>query len=270
MAEQRERIFLSADIEGTAGIVHWDETEIGKPLYERFARQMTREAAAACEGAVAAGAKEILVKDAHDSARNLDPEQLPPCARIFRGWGRDPYSMMGGLDRDFDGVIFTGYHSAADTDENPLAHTMNLGVDRLTINGEVASELLINSLTAAYMGVPVFFLSGDAGLCAWMNQRCPGTVTLATNQGVGNGAVCLHPDAAVAGIRAGVEEGLKRPRADCLFPLPRDFAVEVRYRQHFMAHRAGFYPGAKQTGPRTVVFRNNDYFQVLTFFAFVL
>ena len=38
-----KKIFLSADIEGTAGIVHWDETETGKPLYDRFARQMTRE-----------------------------------------------------------------------------------------------------------------------------------------------------------------------------------------------------------------------------------
>ena len=44
------RIFLSADIEGTCGIAHWDETELGKPDYEPFRRQMTREVAAACEG----------------------------------------------------------------------------------------------------------------------------------------------------------------------------------------------------------------------------
>lgn len=47
------RIFLSADIEGTCGIAHWDETELGKPDYEPFRRQMTREVAAACEGAFA-------------------------------------------------------------------------------------------------------------------------------------------------------------------------------------------------------------------------
>ena len=41
------RIFLSADIEGTCGIAHWDETELGKPDYEPFRRQMTREVAAA-------------------------------------------------------------------------------------------------------------------------------------------------------------------------------------------------------------------------------
>ena len=42
------RIFLSADIEGTCGIAHWAETELGKPDYEPFRRQMTREVAAAC------------------------------------------------------------------------------------------------------------------------------------------------------------------------------------------------------------------------------
>lgn len=63
------RIFLSADIEGTCGIAHWAETELGKPDYEPFRRQMTREVAAACEGAFAAGCEDLLIKDAHDSAQ---------------------------------------------------------------------------------------------------------------------------------------------------------------------------------------------------------
>ena len=60
------KLFLSADIEGTAGVAHWDETEKGHPGYEHFARQMSLEVAAACEGAVKAGYDEILVRDAHD------------------------------------------------------------------------------------------------------------------------------------------------------------------------------------------------------------
>ena len=264
------KYFLSADIEGTAGIAHWDETEIGKPLYDRFARQMTREVCAACEGAIAAGAEEILVKDAHDSGRNLDPEQLPACARLFRGWGRDPYSMMGGLDESFDGVLFTGYHSAAGSDLSPLAHTMNLGVARLTINGMAGSELLINSLTAAYLGVPVLFLSGDEGLCRWMNQACPATVTVPVSRGVGNGSISIQPALAARLIREGAERALKLDRAQCMFPLPPGFEVEVTFRQHYMAHRAGFYPGARQISTVKATFRHNDYFQVLTFFSFVL
>ena len=66
------RLYLSADIEGTCGIADWAETERATmDDYRPFAAQMTAEVAAACEGAVAAGAEDILVKDAHDSARNL-------------------------------------------------------------------------------------------------------------------------------------------------------------------------------------------------------
>ena len=148
------KLFISADIEGTSGICHWDETEKGRDLYQQFALQMSREVAAACEGAIEAGCEEILVKDAHDSARNIDPALLPETARIFRGWGADPLCMMAGLDAGFDGVVFTGYHSGVGSDANPLAHTMNTRAFALKINGEPASELYINCLIASYLGVP--------------------------------------------------------------------------------------------------------------------
>ena len=44
------KLFISSDIEGTCGINDWDETEIGKPGYDRFALQMSREVSAACSG----------------------------------------------------------------------------------------------------------------------------------------------------------------------------------------------------------------------------
>ena len=88
-----KKLFLSADIEGTAGIAHWNETDKKNGAgdgYDHFAGQMTREVAAACEAAVRAGAEDILVKDAHDSARNINPELLPEQVRILRGWACDP------------------------------------------------------------------------------------------------------------------------------------------------------------------------------------
>jgi D-amino peptidase len=264
------KIYLSADIEGTARVAHWDETEIGKPGFEQFARRMTREVAAACEGAMAAGVREILVKDAHDSGRNIDPEELPDCVRIFRGWGSDPYCMMSGLDESFDGVLFTGYHSAAGAGDNPLSHTMDTGVLALTINGEPASELLINSLTAARLGVPVLFVSGDEGLCHWMDKRCPGVVAVPVSRGVGRGSISLPPRLACKRIREGVREALERDPAGRLFPLPDAFEVEVSFRNHDMARRAGFYPGARQNGPRSVRYQSGEYLDVITFFHFVL
>ena len=98
--------------------------------------------------------------------------------------GRHPYSMMLGLDSTFDGVVFTGYHNAAGTDSNPLSHTMVTNVVEFRI-GELASELHMNSLTAAREGVPVYAVTGDDGICAWMKEKSPNTVVVPVNFGMG-------------------------------------------------------------------------------------
>ena len=72
------KLYISADIEGTTGITRWDETENGHSRYPYFAEQMTREVAAAINGALQVSRDfELLVKDAHDSACNLIPSKLP-------------------------------------------------------------------------------------------------------------------------------------------------------------------------------------------------
>lgn len=58
------KVFVSADIEGVCGATAWDEARKESPAYREFQRQMNREVAAACDGALAAGAADIVVKDA--------------------------------------------------------------------------------------------------------------------------------------------------------------------------------------------------------------
>ena len=53
------RVYISADIEGTAFTTDWDETRKGNADYPAAAQQMTAEVKAACEGAIAAGAEYI-------------------------------------------------------------------------------------------------------------------------------------------------------------------------------------------------------------------
>jgi D-amino peptidase len=53
------KIYISADIEGIAGISHWDEATRWKPDYPPFNEELMNEIKAACEGANQAGAKEI-------------------------------------------------------------------------------------------------------------------------------------------------------------------------------------------------------------------
>lgn len=267
------RIFVSSDIEGTCGIAHWDEAIPGKPEYEPFRRQMTREVAAACEGAKAGGCDDLFVKDAHDNARNLLPAELPEDIRIFRGWGSDIHSMVSGLDASFSGVIFTGYHSASNMDTSPLAHTMNTKNTSVRINGIQTTEMLINAYAAALYDVPFLMITGDEGVCEAAKRICPHVYTVPVQRGVGNGTVSIHPAEAVRRIREtaekAVREGIEHPERFKV-ELPTHFDVEVEFRFHNLARRASFYPGVRQIGPRTVRFSSDAYYDVLRFFFFCL
>ncbi len=265
-----KRIFLSADMEGTCGIANWDETNKNKPDYTYFANQMTREVAAACQGALDGGADETLVKDAHDSARNIDPSGLPEQAKIFRGWAGNLSSMMMGLETGFAGVIFTGYHSAAGINGNPLSHTMNTQNVFVKINGELASELMINSLTAAMLNVPVLMVTGDKALCEWITKVNPNILTVPVNEGTGRGALSIHPDLAVRRIRETAEKAMALDGSLCMFPMPPHFAVEICYKEHSAALSNSFYPGCVQMDSRTVRFETDEYMEVLRFFHFCL
>ncbi len=265
-----KKLFISADIEGTCGIAHWHETEKNHPDWRYFADQMTKEVSAACEGAKEGGIQQVLVKDAHDSARNLDPSQLPIYAQVLRGWAGHPYSMMAGLDESYHGAVMTGYHSPAGFNGNPLAHTMNTQVVQLTINGEPASELMLNALTAASLGVPVFAVTGDRQLCDWMKTKNPNTLTVAVNQGTGGAVQSAHPTEAVRMIRETVSKAVQLPREDCLFPLPERFEVLIRHKEHQKTTRGSHYPGMQQADPHTLKYQHTDWFEVLRMLHFCL
>ena len=267
------RIFISADIEGTCGIADWDEATLGKADYEPFRRQMTAEVAAACEGALAGGSDDILIKDAHDSARNLSPAGLPEGVSIFRGWGSDIHAMMSGVDASFAGAMFTGYHSSSNTDTSPLAHTMNLQNVSVRINGIQASEMLINAFVLGMVDVPLLMVTGDAGVCEQARRINPNVFTVPVQRGVGGGTISIHPAEAVRRIRETAQqavcEGLKNPDKFRI-ELPNKFDVEVEFVKHTKARRASFYPGVRKTGPRSVAFSSDAYYDVLRFFMFCL
>lgn len=265
-----KKLFISADIEGTAGIAHWDETEYGKKDYDYFRNQMSREVAAACKGALAAGYGDILIKDAHDTGRNIIPTMLPEQARIFRSSARHPLTMVAGLDESFSGIVFTGYHSAAEMPTNPLSHTMNGRNNHILINGDLCSELMINSLSAAMLGVPVYCVAGDRGLCEWIQSVNPNIQAVPVCEGHGNGSISIHPNVAVRRIEEAVNRAVQQPKEACMYPFPERFTVEINYKQHFDARSAGWYPGAVQTGARTVRFMAANYMDVLKFFYWVL
>lgn len=264
------KLFISADIEGVTGIVNWDEASLGNPHNQYFCRQMTREVGAACEAALESGAEDILVKDAHGSARSIDASALPEKIKLVRGWMRNPYIMMAGLDESFDGVFLMGYHSAAGMNGNPLAHTMDTNNVYVKINGQYASELMISIYTAALFNVPVVFACGDKMLCEHARELNENIVTVPVSEGIGNASISINPNLSLKLIKIGVKEALKGELSRCKVELPESFNVEIRYKEHYDAYKASFYPGARQTDTHTVVFDSRDFYEVLRYIFFVL
>ena len=265
------KVFISSDMEGTCGIVSWPETERSAPFdYSPAQKQMSREVAAACRGALAAGAEEVLVKDAHDSARNIDPTVLPRGIRMNRAWSGDLLSMMSGLNKEeFGAVFFTGYHSWAGCPGNALSHTMNGRNNRVSLNGVWCSEFLINAYTAGYFGVPVAMITGDSAICAFAKELIPAITTVPVNVGCGGGVTSLHPDEAVERIEAAAKEAVAHA-AECVVPMPESFHMEIEFVKHHMAYSKHFYPGAYLKEDKTVCFDSTDWYEMLRFCHFVL
>ncbi|MDP9634583.1 UNVERIFIED_ORG: D-amino peptidase [Ensifer adhaerens] len=264
------KVFISADIEGTAGITAWDEAKKGHPEYEEFREYMTDELVAACEGAKAAGAKEVVVKDAHSTARNLILSKLPAYVSIVRGWSGHPDLMMFGIDKSFSAALYTGYHNKAGTDTNPLAHTLTGTVSRLFINGDVASEFTLNAFCAARYGVPSAFLSGDAGMCAEARVIVSGIGTVATSEGFGPATRSLTPKASVAAISEGVEKALSGDLRACLPKLADRFELVVEYTTPIEAYRGSWYPGVEHVAARTLRFEAKDFFEIQRAIRFIV
>ncbi len=265
------KIYISADIEGVAGITAVEETNPDHKDFPRFAKRMSREVAAACEGAVNAGATDILVKDAHWFARNIDDEMLPREARLHRGWSGHPQAMMDGIDATFDATLFVGYHARAGTGGNPLAHTKSGSViQEMKINEISTSEFRLSAFTAAMHGVPTAFLSGDQALCDEVAEYCDGIGTYATMEGRGTSTTSVHPDVAVDEIRARVEKSLSGDLSGLLVANPERFKVAIEYKKAALAYRKGFYPGAYVENERIVCFETTDWFEALRFMVFVI
>jgi len=265
------KLYISVDMEGITGVAHWDDVTHGKHRYSQIQKQMTAEVQAACEVSFKAGAKEIVIKDAHDTGRNLLIDLLPENVRVIHGWSGHPYSMVQEIDDSFSCMLTIGYHSCAASRFNPLSHTFSSRkVMYIKINERRASEFLINGLTAALHSVPVVFASGDEGLCQEIREINPNITTVAVLKGVGDSTISLNPNQSILKIKKGVEKALKSNMESCILELPENFTVDICFKQHPHAYRGSFFPGANLVDTNTIRFETDDYFEVLRLFAFTI
>ena len=152
--QKKLKIFISVDMEGITGVVNWEDVSRDGKDYEYFRQITTKETNAAIEGALEAGATEIIVRDSHGSARNILPEMLHKNSKLIRDWSGGFMWMMEGIDKTFDAVVFIGYHAKAGTPNAILEHTMSSkNIIDISVNNVSLPEAGINALIAGYYNV---------------------------------------------------------------------------------------------------------------------
>lgn len=248
------KIYISADIEGVAGVVNPQQTQMGNGEYERARRLMTQEVNAAIEGAFAGGAGEILVNDAHGDMRNLLPEELDPRAEVILGKPK-PLNMFEGLTRDHAGVICLGYHGRARA-PGVLAHTTNgFAFGRIRLNGMDLGEAGLYGAYAGSLGIPVILLTGDDCLEAEMRPHFPEAHYAIVKYAIGQRAARnLSPERARNLIRARAEAAVRQASAIRPFVVQGPYRLEIELNTPALCDLAAVIPAATRRDAMTVEF----------------
>lgn len=251
------KVFLSTDMEGTAGVVDWQQCVGDGPEAVAGRALLLAEVNAAIEGALAGGATEIVVNDSHSTMRNLPAGQLAGQASYLSG-SHKPLYMMQGLDDSFDAAMFVSYHGSVGAPAG-LSHTYNpRAVIEARIDGTVTGEAGINALVAAHYGVPVVLVTGDRCACEETAALIPGVRQAVVKEHVSRlAAHSLHPDQACALIREQARQAVAGAAAAA--PPPIDPGVlEVDVRTTDIAEAASWVRGVDQAGPRRLRIHGDD------------
>jgi D-amino peptidase len=225
------KVFLSSDMEGTAGVVDWAQCAGDGPEASAGRRLLLAEVNAAIEGALAGGASEIVVNDSHSTMRNLPPDALAGRASYISG-SHKPLYMMQGLDSSFDAVLFVSYHGSIGAAAG-LSHTYNpRAVIEARLDGVVTGEetaALIPGVHAAVVKEPVSRVAAHS----------------------------LHPARACALIQETAERAVAG--AATAQPPPLGQAVlELSVRTTDIAEAASWVRGVERTGPRELRCTGDD------------
>jgi D-amino peptidase len=243
------KVYLSSDMEGTAGVVAWEQC-VGDGLEAVHGRRLLlAEVNSAIEGAVDGGATDIVLNDSHAFMRNMPAEQLAGQASYISG-SHKPLYMMQGLDASFGAVLFVSYHGSVGA-EAGLSHTYNPNaVIEARIDGKVTGEAGINALVAAHYGVPVVLVTGDRTACEEATALIPGIHTAVVKEHVSRVAAdSLHPDRACALIRETAKEAVAAA-AGARPPVFAPGVLELFVRTVDIAETASWVRGVTRTGPR--------------------
>jgi len=265
------KLYISADIEGIAGVVSRDQGGPESFEYDKGREWMTGEVRAACEAAFEAGASEIVISDSHGNGQNILLDELPEHVRLVRSWPR-PLGMMQGLETGgFDGAMLIGYHAGSTNSSGLMAHTLyGVMIREVRLNGQVASETLISAGIAGHYGVPVVFLSGDDVYVQECRELLDDFESVVTKTSYGTlSGNSLTPKRSRALIRQNVATALSRLSDFKALAIEAPISLQVDFKHRLPAELLDYLPNVKRTAAYTIEFEAVDMRGISSFLSFI-
>jgi D-amino peptidase len=270
-AQEKLKIYISADMEGVVGVV--SDAQLGPEGFEynRFREFMTDEVNAAINAARAAGATEIVISDSHGNGQNLLIEKLPKDVMLIRSWPR-PLMMMQGIDDTFDGVIFIGYHTSTSNMEGVRAHSFSSArLAEVRLNGAPMSEAGINAAIAGHFNVPVIMISGDDAIIKEAGALLGNIEGAVVKWASGfHSAKTMMPEAANALIGEKVRKAIARRGEFKPYKPKAPLQLEVRFKNYRPSEVLSYLSIVERADSHSVRFVGKDMIEVSKFLEFVL
>ncbi|MBI2681025.1 MAG: M55 family metallopeptidase [Candidatus Solibacter usitatus] len=264
------KVYISVDMEGVAGVVTADQLGPASFEYAKFREFMTRETLSAVQAAKQAGATEILVADSHGNMENLLIDMFPPDVRLIRGSPRR-LSMMAGIDRTFDAVIFIGYHASTNNLQGVRAHTFSSArLTRVALNGAVVTEGAFNAAVAGHFGVPVVMISGDDAAVAEVRSLVGNIEGFETKKTLGfHSANSLTPEASIAGIAQKVKAALARRGDFKPYAVKAPVTLDISFKNYMPAEVLAYLKIVQRVDSHSIRYVGQDMVDVSDFVDFI-
>ncbi len=265
------KIYVVCDLEGVAGVIdhrqqcQWDVAKGWYAPYLAQARRLaTLELNALVEGALAAGATEVVAWDGHGNfPGGLDIELLHPACRLVMGAGDGG---PAGLDPGFAGLFQLGLHAMAGAPRAVLAHSFHGGLVGYWVNEMPVGEIWMNCYTAGLYGIPFVFLSGDRAAAEEAQALVPEVEVAVVKEGLAPEAsglsvlpaVSLAPQSAQEVIRAAAGRAVAKVGAIPPYCPKPPFRLRAQFRDEQWAEMQARQPGVNRLDAFTVEMEGAD------------
>jgi D-amino peptidase len=223
------KVYILTDLEGVSGISDFErQCWPHSPDFAQAQALLTGEVNAAVQGAVEAGASQVLVCDAHYQGHNILFERLHPAAELIQGSMRPHW--LPWIEEEFDAFIQLGAHAMAGTPHAALCHSMELDIVRITMNGQIIGEIGMAAAAAGSLGMPTILVSGDQAAVAEMQALVPETEGVVVKRSLSRGlSRHLAPERAQVLIREGISRALARAADIPPYRIPPPYHLRVTY-----------------------------------------